>query len=311
MFGRTEYVAVKAELNFKRSFFVMGSVLVLDACLFGIGLVLLRSPSTLAFVLSQCVFALLFFHNFCIVHECGHGSVSASRSVNLIVGHYASVLCFMPFFPWKYIHQKHHVWVGNPDRDPAGANLKRWRKEGRVPWLLRASWKTWWPLGALAQHLVFWSYPLVLAREDRSKIPQCAASVLLLPVSYLALHWLWPSVFRFSNFALAFVIYLFIEELVNLPHHFDLFRFEERLPLWDQWKAARTCYYPLFVSELLVLNFNFHVEHHLYPSLPWYRLREARKLVRERIGSGYNEAVGIGWNLKNRSRDVQELLLTE
>ena len=309
MFNRDEYLSIKARLDFSRSYVVTLAVLAFDVLLVAAGILLLRQGQLLSFLLSQVLFAVLFFHNFGILHEAGHGNCSSSRAVNTITGHYASIFCFMPFFPWKDIHQKHHVWAGNSSKDPTARNLQRWRAQGHLPWLLRASWRSWIPLSALAQHFVFWSYPLVLIREDRSKLAQCAVSVLLLPVSYVAFYLLWPDVFNPLNFALAFVIYLFAEELVNAPHHLDLFHYQERLPLWEQWRAARTCYYPRLVSEFFVLNFNFHVEHHLYPALPWYRLRRARKLVRAAVGEQYVEATGISWNLANRSRDIQKMLL--
>lgn len=310
-FGRAEYLQIKANLRFDRSPLVTLGIVAVDGVLMLSFLALLRSKSWLGFAASQVLLAVIFFHNFCILHEAGHGNVSRSRFVNALFGLYASVLCCMPFYPWKYIHQKHHVWAGNPDLDPTGRNLRRWQREKRIPWLLRFAWRTWIPLGALAQHLVFWGYPLVLMREDRSKLKECAASVALLPLAYLSLYAAWPDVFHPKNFFAGFMIYLFAEELVNLPHHSDLFKFSGRLQLWDQWKAARSCYYPPMISELFVLNFNFHIEHHLYPSLPWYRLRTARRLIRSALGARYNEAVGIQWNLSNRSHDIQDLLLAK
>jgi fatty acid desaturase len=311
LFDQAAYVQIKSQLRFDRSYLITLSIVGLDWLLIAAGIFLLRTGRPIPYVLSQFLFAIIFFHNFCILHECGHGNASSKNILNTVTGLYSSILCFTPFFPWKYIHNEHHTWAGNPDRDPTGRNLKNWRRNKRVPLLLRIAWRTWIPLGALAQHFVFWSYPMVLLREDRSKIWQCLVSVALLPSAYLALYLRWPEVFRPQNFILAFVIYLFCEELVNLPHHLDLFKFDRRLPLWEQWKAARSCYYPPFVSELLVLNFNFHIEHHLYPSLPWFRLRAARRYVSRALGSDYNEAVGLGWNLSNRSRDVQDLVLAD
>jgi acyl-lipid omega-6 desaturase (Delta-12 desaturase) len=62
------------------------------------------------------------------------------------------------------------------------------------------------------------------------------------------------------------------------------------------------------VSELLVLNFNFHVEHHLFPSLPWYRLRKARRLVTAALAASYQECIGISWNLGNRTRSIDTII---
>jgi omega-6 fatty acid desaturase (delta-12 desaturase) len=307
VFSPKEYAAIKARLSFERNYAVTLLILVADWLLIAAAAALLRTPHWAAYLTSQCLLAIVFFHNFGILHEAGHGNTSSSRRVNQLTGLYASVLCLMPFLPWVYIHQKHHVWAGNAEQDPTARNLKRWRARGSAPWLLRVAWRSWLPLGAFAQHLVFWGYPWVLLRQDKRKLWPCVASVLLLPASYLLLHWLWPEFVQLRNFALAFAIYLGAEELVNFPHHSDLFKFEHRLPLWEQWKASRSCDYPWLVSELLVLNFNYHAEHHLYPSLPWYRLRAARKWVREGLGHDYVGSVGIAWNLENRSRSIQSL----
>jgi fatty acid desaturase len=50
--------------------------------------------------------------------------------------------------------------------------------------------------------------------------------------------------------------------------HADLLAFSDGLPLWNQWQPTRSGYYPLFVSEVLARNFNFRIEHHLFPALP-------------------------------------------
>jgi fatty acid desaturase len=84
--------------------------------------------------------------------------------------------------------------------------------------------------------------------------------------------------------------------------------YDGKLPLWEQYRATRSCYYPPGISELLVLNFNFHTEHHLFPDLPWYRLRDARASLRAMLGERYQEAIGIAWNIQNRGRDLDSII---
>jgi fatty acid desaturase len=134
------------------------------------------------------------------------------------------------------------------------------------------------------------------------------ASLLWLPLGYAALHHLFPDVVRFGSVAPAFFLFLVAEELVNIPHHVGMATYEDKLPIWHQYRATRSCYYPRGVSELLVLNFNFHIEHHLFPNLPWYRLRGARDVIRARLAGQYQEAVGIGWNVAHRSIDLQAIV---
>jgi omega-6 fatty acid desaturase (delta-12 desaturase) len=105
------------------------------------------------------------------------------------------------------------------------------------------------------------------------------------------------------------VLFLAMEELVNLPHHVGMPSFAERLPPWEQHRATRSCHYPPGLSELVVLNFNFHVEHHLFPGLPWFRLRKARALLQETLNGQYEECAGASWNLRHRGRPL-ELLVT-
>ena len=73
---------------------------------------------------------------------------------------------------------------------------------------------------------------------------------------------LWPS----------FVIYLVGVELVIFPHHLDMPTVDpqsdkQRLYVWEQQATTRSCRYPGILSELLVLNFNLHTEHHLFPAV--------------------------------------------
>jgi fatty acid desaturase len=189
-------------------------------------------------------------------------------------------------------------------------SLRKFRDHG-VPGVVRAAWWSWLPLGAFLQHFVYLTYPLAMRRAGeltRERAWRCALSIAWMPAGWAALWALAPDVVRPANLWLALGVFLVLEELVNLPHHVDMPTTGGRLPLWQQAYSTRSCYYPRGISELVVLNFNFHIEHHLFPSLPWYRLRRARDLVRPALGAAYEECVGIGWNLRNRSRDLEAIV---
>jgi acyl-lipid omega-6 desaturase (Delta-12 desaturase) len=308
--SKHQYMTIRAALDFRPAIAPTLAILAYDLALVAAAVVLLRQGSGAAYATAQCLLAIVFFNSFSLLHECGHGTVSRSTFVNTLVGHYASIFCFLPYFPWKYIHQQHHVWTGNLAKDPTLAALRRYR-DTRAPLLVRAAWWTWIPISAFVQHLVFVSYPYLMWRTGdmtAGKLARTVLSVLWLPVSYALLWWLAPDIVRPRNIIPAFVLYLFLEELINLPHHVDRETFEGRLPLWEQYRAARSCYYPRGISELIMLNFNFHIEHHLFPSLPWYRLRKARHLVKPALGDSYEECIGISWNLSHRTRDIEAII---
>jgi omega-6 fatty acid desaturase (delta-12 desaturase) len=264
------------------------------------------------YFVAQFVLATVFFQGFALLHECGHGSASPRPWINVVIGHAAGILCGLPFYPWRYIHQQHHLWTGNVDRDPALASVQRWRKAGGVPAIVRWSWRSWIPLAAALQHVVFLSYPLRLARApqtDRRQLLRCGFSVALLVLAYAVLFRVAGAALRPGRIWLGMIIYLVAEELVNLPHHLGTETTDQRLPPWEQWRSTRSCLYPWGVSEFFVLNFNFHTEHHLFPGLPWYRLRHARARLREHLGAHYQEAIGIGWNLRHRGGDLDRIIM--
>lgn len=316
--NKAEYFTVKRRLAFEKPLWVTLCVIAADLVLAYVAFRLLQAHTLPAFLASQILLTVFYFHHFALLHEAGHGNVHRKRWVNTAVGHYASVFCFMPYYPWKMIHQEHHVWTGNIDRDPTMANLRRMRERRSVSWIVRFAWRSWVPLAALLQHFVFWLYPLTMwnsRKMTRRAFLQSAFSVGWLVVAYIALCKAFPQWINLHNLWLSFVLYLIMTELVNLPHHVMVPTFHttparNRLHPWEQHITTRTCFYPYGLS-LLTLNFNLHTEHHYFPTLPWYRLWSARSLLRPMLSGEYNEVIGINWNLENRSRSAADIVLPE
>jgi acyl-lipid omega-6 desaturase (Delta-12 desaturase) len=315
---KPDYLDIKNQLSFEKPLWITLLVLVIDACIVGLAIYFIHIGTTLSYLASQLLLALFYFQNFALLHEAGHENLHKKRWVNNLIGHYSSIFCFMPFFPWKMMHQEHHVWSGNIDKDPTMAKLKQIRETGSAPTIARFAWRSWIPLAALMQHIVFWSYPSVLWKKEKRQryaLLQSCFSIVFLATAYFVLFALFPETINFSNLWLSFVLYLVVTELVNLPHHVMMPTFHDsearsKLNYWQQNATTRTCYYPYGFSWL-TLNFNLHIEHHFFPSLPWYRLPQVRDLIKPLLADEYKELRGIGWNLKNRSRDVNDILLPE
>ncbi len=202
---REEYRALRSTVPQQRHFAITFLILLLDLVLFVSGLALVSRGGWAPFAAGQLLFVIVFFHGFAILHECGHGTAAESRFLNTVAGHYASLFCFMPYFPWKYIHAEHHTWAGNIDRDPTMKLIREFRESAVLRnAVVRATWKYWIPLLGLLQHFVLWGYPLKLLRResrDRERLVRCLISVLLLPAVYLSLHALFPVTFNLQSFA--------------------------------------------------------------------------------------------------------------
>src|SRR5436190_2301488 len=57
---------------------------------------------------------------FIIFHDCGHGSFFKSRKANDIVGAITGILCFTPYYQWRWEHSLHHATAGDLDRRGTG-----------------------------------------------------------------------------------------------------------------------------------------------------------------------------------------------
>ena len=243
MLTKPVYLQIRDQLTFKPDLRIVVATVVVNQSLFALGLWLLQQGSWLSYSCAQLIFPIVFFQAFSLLHDCGHGSCLPSSRANAVLGHLASVLCLMPYFPWKYQHALHHAWTGVVDKDPTLRTLLRIRSSGKVPLLLRLAWRSWLPLMAALQHIVFWSHPIDVWRARiRWQFLPCLFSVAWLAIAYTTLHALAPQLFNIANFAPAIVIYLCAVEMVNLPHHADRPLASRKLPAWEQGYSTRSCY---------------------------------------------------------------------
>jgi fatty acid desaturase len=204
----------------------------------------------------------------------------------------------------------HHYWSGNFEQDPTMAIVKKMREgQGIALRVFDAIWKSGVPLMALNQHVVFWSKSYSLTHSVGQKVRLVLGMALWLAVTGTLV----VSGFGF-HFAASFMVYLVMVETINFPHHLDLPQLEgeNRLQVWDQYKVSRTCLYSPILAKFLLLNFNYHVEHHLFPTLPYESLPQAHELITQALraeGKSMNLTQGNAWILKNRKRPLLEVFV--
>lgn len=254
----TSYKALKKQLDFEPSLFVTLTMLAIDILLLWFAVSLVRTH----YLISQFIFAATFFRGFTLLHEAGHNNTSKSKWLNVVIGHIASLYCFIPFFQWQALHREHHYWTGNVEKDPTLAGLRNYKPN----WFISFCWKWRIPVFFLHQLTLFWKYE----RGNRFSVSFLTAIYLILLPSLI---FILP----------AFLLYAIWSEVINLPHHIGTERVTDRLYPWEQHRATRSCYYPPWM-DIFTVNFNFHTEHHLFPALPWFRLRELRELIKDEEG---------------------------
>lgn len=204
-----------------------------------------------------------------VIHDASHNSAHANRVVNAALGHGSALILGFSFPVFTRVHLQHHAHVNDPDNDP-----DHFVSTGGPLWLIAARFfyheiyffrrRLWrnnelleWFLGRLAVGLLV------------------ATAYYYGFMGYLFNYWFSPAL------VVGIALGLFFDYLPHRP-------FEER----DRWKNARV--YPSAVLNLLIMGQNYHLVHHLWPSIPWYKYKPAYEVMQPLLDQkGSPQSLGL------------------
>lgn len=310
---RQRYLEIRKKINLKLNANHMYLHLVQDILLIAGVSFLLSNSSFLWRLPAIPLLSIFMFRHFSLMHEAVHGLIAKNKTVNDLVGVVSGCLCILPYHPWKQIHLEHHLWSGNLDKDPVMAiirNCPKWPKP--VQFVLSTFWQVWVPLLAILQYSVFWILSILQIFKPGNSSKNILSTTLPL-IFWGAVLYSLPAQLSLTVLLPAAALYLLAVEVVNFPHHIGLVQYmgEAKIPVWQQYQTARSCTYPLWLARFVVLNFNYHTEHHMFPDAPWYQLENIHGLLKEELGEAYNVDSQFSWILKNRPKAITEMLLPE
>lgn len=252
----------------------------------------------------------LIFRGFGIMHEAVHGAVSKNQSINDVLGVLGGSFCLLPFESWKRSHLRHHHWSGNVEKDPVMALIEAYPRMSFVMQkLLSGGWRVWLPILGFLQHVVFWR--LSLKPLLKEKLEAKVVMSLLAPIFFWGFLCIGaPLDFVMEALGPSLFLYFIGIEVVNLPHHLGLpqHRGDVRFSVWEQYQIARSCLYPKWFARFVILNFNYHTEHHMFPDAPWYYLDQIHERVVEALKEEYNTDLHLAWILANKKKSMKEVL---
>jgi fatty acid desaturase len=210
------------------------------------------------------------------MHEAGHRSAFASRSLNDAVAWWAGVLSFYNADFYRRYHQWHHRYTHLPGLDP---ELEDAPPTTTAAYLIELSGIAWWT-GKIRGHLAglrgdFGDRPYIPADAApavrRSLRLQFAVYGLLALLSLIGangfLFWYWLLPLAVGQPLLRFVL---LAEHGGCPF------------VADGLRNTRTTH-TLAPLRRLMWNMPFHAEHHLYPSLPFHALARAHRELEPRL----------------------------
>ena len=222
---------------------------------------------------------------FIIFHDCGHGSFFKSRKANDILGCATGLLCFTPYYHWRWEHALHHATAGDLDRRGAGdmwtLTVKEYLEASRWERCLYPLARNPIILFGLAPAFLF----VIKQRFHSAKaFGRDRNSVYWTNLAVLAMVTGLSCLFGFKTYLLLQLGVLSIAGsagvwLFYVQHQFEGIYWERR-EHWDYWTAALqgSSFYKLpKILQWFSGSIGFHHVHHLSSRIPNYNLERCHR----------------------------------
>lgn len=229
--------------------------------------VILASDNTVWHIIATLIMGSQL-HAFTVLqHDCGHQNAFRSTLANLWMGRFMAWFIVFPYSSFTECHKHHHRYLGDPEKDP-----DEWNYVGGVKWMFLR-------IAVFVPRFTYFS----LVRYGKTVRNMVLRELTFNLLSMAAVCAWFVSQGMAYEFVLIFVVPLLLLALVINPisrgyEHFPMATLEpehaDRLDL-----AKNTITVTSRVVGLLWANINYHVEHHVYPGVPFCNLRKLHNLL--------------------------------
>mgnify|MGYP002395826521 CR=1 FL=1 len=219
-----------------------------------------------------------------VIHDACHKVAHRHPLANALMGHGSALMLGFAFPVFTRVHLQHHAHVNDPENDP-----DHFVSTGGPLWLIAVRF---------FYHEVFFykrklwrGHELVEVFFSRLfLVSMVAISIHFDYLGYILNFWFVPAL------VVGLTLGLFFDYLPHRP-------FQDR----DRWKNARV--YPSPLLNVLILGQNYHLIHHLWPSVPWYLYQRAYRETRSLLDAkGCCQTLGI-WKGKDFRSFVYDVFL--
>lgn len=222
---------------------------------------------------------------FIIFHDCGHGSFFKSRVANDVLGTITGVLCFTPYYRWRWEHAIHHSSSGDLDRRGTGdvwtltvqeyLEASRWK---RFAYRLARNPVVLFVLAPFVLFLFLERFPNAKGGL-REQLSVHLTNLLILVVAVALSALVGWKAYIILQVALVMIAGSAGVWLFYIQHQFEGVYWERR-EHWDYEKAALqgSSFYKLpRILQWFSGNIGFHHIHHLSPRIPNYHLEKCHR----------------------------------
>jgi beta-carotene hydroxylase len=204
-----------------------------------------------------------------VIHDASHNSAHRNRVFNAILGHGSALILGFTFPVFTRVHLQHHAHVNDPENDP-----DHFVSTGG-PLLLIAA--------RFFYHEIFFFKRRLWRKYEL--LEWFLSRLFLFTIVFLGIHYGFIGYLMNFWFVPALVVGVALGLFFDyLPHR----PFKER----DRWKNARV--YPSPILNFLILGQNYHLVHHLWPSIPWYKYQPAYYATKPLLDAkGCEQSLGL------------------
>lgn len=235
----------------------------------------------------------LSLHMGYVMHDAGHRQCSRSTLFNNILGFISTSVIGMSFLTWMDIHNEHHDHPNHDDDDPdvsvpfIAYSEGQVHDEKRTPYQIIIRYQTWFyvPLLTLIPYSKrYFGFICLMQQKKTVNVAIDMAITVLWHFYYYGVLWLllgfWPMlVFSFVHQA---ALGLFFG-MVFAPNHKGMPIIEKDVELdflTRQVVTSRNFGSNIFI-DFMFGGLNYQIEHHLFPDMPRYNMRKAKKITEE------------------------------
>jgi fatty acid desaturase len=261
--------------NLVGALFVVGC-----SALTALSLALAASDLLALWVVGQVLLAFALLQWFVLLHEAGHNLLFRTRRLNRLAGHVAGFFSVIPFPCWKIVHGMHHRWTGWQDLDMTTATLVPRPLSRLERAVVNVCWRCWIPLFSVLYRVNnFWNLPRLrryfTRREQRR---QFALGIVFLLAAYGVTAYLVGPLRLLQLAGPGLLLCLVMQDPLILSQHthvpLKLSGGAEVAPFAPRQQEVftRSLRFPRWFSALVLLHFDAHELHHMYPRVPGYYL---------------------------------------
>ena len=208
-------------------------------------------------------------HGICLfTHEGVHKTLHKNLWVNNIIGSVCGYIVLQTMSGYRVLHLKHHKYL-NTKGDPG---------------LLKTYVSNKYVIAAMEWGYFLFGYAAFLTvipyqgfkqgkRKDRFLI---LVDIVFIFFLFWTLINNLPFVWFVHGWLIPMIYVHFMMNIRGMSQHLMLEDYH------DPYKGARTIKaHP--VVDFFLCNENYHIEHHLYPSVPWYNLKKVHELIKDKF----------------------------